>query len=175
MRQIPTHLVDMTNSRDAGGRRRVEKQVVRNGKVVKANVWGVERSEAASTLGLGAQDLGEDLELIEYGDPVDEFSETEASSLSGTGFAPIHRHPAQEPGSQPSARDWSDISDEEHASRGNVTKGMSPSLMRTASVQSSKHARTSSDRDRKARAVEQSVRDAEEVKASRLGKLFGRR
>ena len=70
--QIPTYLVGMTNSRDASGRRRVERQVIRNGKVVNANVWGVERSEASLALGLGVQDLGDDLELIEYGDEVED-------------------------------------------------------------------------------------------------------
>ena len=67
----------MTNSRDAGGRRRVEKQVVRNGKVVKANVWGVERSEAASTLGQALHDSG----FINYGEQMSDSSDSAQSNI----------------------------------------------------------------------------------------------
>lgn len=55
---VPTYLDGMADSKDAGGRRRTEKQVVRNGKTVKANVWGVERAEPKVTLEQALHDSG---------------------------------------------------------------------------------------------------------------------
>ena len=61
----------MTTSKDASGRRRIEKQVIRNGKVVKANVWGSERSESNVTLGQALHDSG----FVTFGGQMADLSE----------------------------------------------------------------------------------------------------